>query len=227
MDYSFIIQNKELFKTLYAFVVVIICILIVIKTDKLFKLSLHDGIRYFRNAFFFYGVAFVIRYFLKFAFYEESLSYYSFLIGALFEFFLVMAGFFLLYSLLWKKFESYKFMPFSSLLNPRILIFYALAIVIVLLDFLWINYLFLFITQILVFLYASFISYSNYKKDNYEHKFPKFYFIAMILTFFAWLLNALAQIFFNWDQVVMLNIYILNALFFLLFLYGVIKVTKN
>jgi hypothetical protein len=227
MFYDSIIQNKEIFKIVYAAIVVLICALIVIKTDKLFKLSFHDGIRYLRNAFFFYGVAFVIRYFIKFLFEINYLSYYSFLVDSLFEFFLVMAGFFLLYSLLWKKFENRGPLSFSSLLNPRVLIFYTLAIVIVLLDFLWINYLFMFLTQVLIFVYVSFISYSNYRKDNYQHRFPKFYFVAMVIALFAWILNALAQIYFNWDQIIMINVYLLNALFFLLFLYGVIKVTKN
>ena len=64
--YGFIIQNKELFKIIYALVIVLICILIVIKTNKLFRLSFHTGIRYFRNTFFFYGIAFAIRYLFKF-----------------------------------------------------------------------------------------------------------------------------------------------------------------
>ncbi|MFH1326685.1 MAG: hypothetical protein ABIH59_00985 [archaeon] len=217
----FIIQNKEFFKAFYALVAILVSVLIVFKSHKLFRLSSHNGIRYFRNAFFFYGIAFVIRYFLKF-FIEES-----FIVNAFFEFFLVMAGFFLLYSLLWKRFESFAYKPFSSLFNARISLFYALAVVIVILDFLLKGYYFMFLIQILVFLYATILSYKNYKKDNYKHKFPRFYFLAMLLAFFAWILNALAAVYFEWNPLAMMNTYLLNSVFFLLFLYGIIKVTRG
>jgi len=62
--YDLIIENKELLKILYALIITVICLFIVIKTNKLFKISSHQGIRYLRNAFFFYGIAFITRYFL-------------------------------------------------------------------------------------------------------------------------------------------------------------------
>ncbi len=217
--YKAIIENKEIVKIIYALIIVFICFLITLKAHRLFRLSFHSGIRYFRNAFFFYGLGFAARYFLKFI----SADY--FLINPLFEFFLVMAGFFLLYSLLWKRIDSHN--PRSSLLNRRIGIFYLMAIIIILLDYVWNVPYFMYSAQIIIFLFASIISYSNYKKDNYKNKFLRFYFIAMVLGLFAWILNALAAVFFSWNQMVLINIYLLNAIFFLLFLYGVVKVTKT
>jgi len=225
--YSLILQNKETLKLIYALIIVVICFLIVLKTNKLFKISLHNGIRYFRNAFFFYGLGFTIRYLLWFLFDLDGLPAYSSFATLLFEFFLVMGGFFLLYSLIWKKFESYKSPePRSSLFNPRILILYSFTIILVIIDFLWGFYHAMFFSQIMIFILASAISYANFIEDKGKHKFPKFYFVAMLASLIAWIMNTLADIYLGWDKIVMINVYVLNMVVFLLFLYGVIKSTR-
>lgn len=225
--YEWLIENKELFKLIYSLMVVLICIVIVLKTDKLFKLSFHNGIRYFRNAFFFYGIGFVIRYFVGSPFLNRGLLInYQFLINILFEFFLVMAGFFLVYSLLWKKFETEEG-SFSSLFNSKTTIFYLMTFIIIILDHVWSTDYLMFISQVIIFLFALIISFVNLKKSKKTHIFPKFYVIAMFLSLVAWLLNFLVAFYFNWNQGVLTNIYILNAFVFLLFLFGVIKVTNK
>ena len=224
--YDFILNNREIFKLIYAFVIILISTLIVFRAHNLFRISSHDGIRYFRNAFFFFGAGFFIRYFVILFFETQPLLQYAFLIDILFEFFLVMGGFFLLYSLVWKKFEAPGGESKSSLLNPRIFIFYLMAIIIVILDFAWGGHRFLFVSQVAVFFLASIISYINCKKRA-DIEFPKFYFIAMTLALVVWILNTLAALVFNWDPIVMINIYILNLIFFLLLLYGVVKALKS
>lgn len=223
--YDWIIANKELCKIFYLLTVAVICTIIVLKADRLFRISLHSGIRYFRNAFFFYGIAFIIRYFLGANFLSSYVNFNHDIINSLFEFFLIMAGFSLFYSLLWKKFESSK-MAFSSIFNLRIVIFYFLAFMIVILDNLWGTYAFMFFSQIILFSFASVISYINYKKNGAQHKFLRFYFIAMLLNLFAWSLNALVALYLNWNKIILMNVYLLNIIIFLLFLFGVIKVTK-
>ena len=218
--YNWIIENKELIKIFYALTIALICAVIVLKTDRLFRLSLHTGIRYFRNAFLFYAIAFIIRYFL-------ILPGYQFITTITFKYFFIMAGFFLLYSLLWKKIEGTKSPYHSSLFNAKIFLFYVMSFVIVALDYLWqTNYL-LFYSQILLFSFASIISYINYRKNGRRHRFLKFYFIAMMLSLTAWVLNALSALLLNWNQGALISIYFLNIIIFLLFLYGVIKVTKK
>lgn len=219
--YNFIIENKELIKIFYALIIVFICAVIVLKTDRLFRLSLHNGIRYLRNAFLFYGIGFIIRYFFW------MFPNYHIITTFLFEFFLVMAGFFLLYSLLWKKIRVSERDSPSSLFNSKIFIFYIMAFVLVFLDYLWQMYYLMFCSQIVLFILASIISYINYKRNGKHHKFLKFYFIAMILSLFAWMLNALVPLLFGGHQGVMIIIYLLNLIIFLLFLFGVIKVTAR
>ena len=132
--YELIIGNKELLKILYTLIIAIICVFIVIKTNKLFRISLHQGIRYLRNAFFFYGIAFIVRYFLGTISFQGDLNnIYNSLIKISFEFFIIIAGFFLLYSLLWRRIKSSE-KNFSSLFNKGVAIFYFMAFIISFLD---------------------------------------------------------------------------------------------
>ena len=216
---EWIIENKELLKFIYTFLIAGICAIIVVKTDRLFGLSSHQGIRYLRNAFLFFGVGFIVRSLLGIPSLPHDM------LRVLFEFFLIMAGFFLLYSLLWKRFKT--FIKFSSLFNPWILIFYLMALIIALIDNLWSTHILMFFSQILLFSFASIISLKNYIKNGKKHKFLKFYFVAMVLSLAAWTLNALAALYFKWDQAIVLNVYVINIIIFLLFLYGVVKVTKK
>ena len=215
---EWIIENKDLLKFIYTFLIAGICAIIVVKTDRLFGLSSHQGIRYLRNAFLFYGIGFIVRSLL------EIPSLPHDLLNVLFEFFLIMAGFFLLYSLLWKRFKTST--KFSSLLNPWIIIFYLMALIIALVDNLWGTYILMFFSQIFLFIFASVISFKNYIKNGRKHKFLKFYFAAMVLSLGAWALNAFAALYL-WRLRFVGSVYLINIVIFLLFLYGVLKVTKK
>ncbi|MEK6827177.1 MAG: hypothetical protein AABX99_01700 [Nanoarchaeota archaeon] len=220
---SLILQNKWVLEIFYALLISSVCLIIFAKADKFFRLSSHQGIRYFRNAFFFYGIAFLVRY-LYGVFSDFSFSY-SEVFRVSFEYFLIMAGFFLLYSLVWKKFEFSE--KDSSMFNGRIMVFHAIALVVAILDNLWGTYYFMFASQIIVFMCASLIACVNSIRNGKTHKFLGSYFVAMLLGLTAWILNFLVALFFNWRHFVLLDIGIINAIFFILFLYGVIKITKN
>ena len=218
--FDWIIGNREIFILLYTILIGIICFGIVLKTDKLFRLSFHQGIRYFRNAFFFYGLGFILRYLLGTTPINPSIM------KSVFEFFLIMAGFFLLYSLIWKKLEPRKSVV-SSLFNIRITLFYGLTLIIVFLDYLWATYCFMFISQIALFIFASIISSINYKKSTKKQSFLKLYFVVMLLNLIAWILNFVSATIFNWNRIGIIYVYLLNLIIFLLFFYGVVKVTKK
>jgi len=85
----------------------------------------------------------------------------------------------------------------------------------------------MFLSQIILFFFASIISYNNYKRDKKEHKFLKLYFIVMVLNLIAWILNFIFSSFLDWRLRWVANIYIINVLVFLIFLYGVVKLTKR
>ncbi len=224
--YNWIVSNKELLKIFYGLIIVAICSIIVLKADRLFRISLHQGIRYFRNAFFFYGLAFFTRYFLGSYFLSPFINeIYSIFLKIFLEFFLIIAGFFLLYSLIWKKIEGTKNPAFSSLANPTILIFYLFSVIIIVIDYLWDTYFFMFISQILIFFLASVISLINLYQ-NQKHDFAKFYFIAMAFSLIAWLLNSFSALFLDWNYLIIIIVSSINIIIFLLFLYGVLKITK-
>jgi len=225
--YSFISENMELFKFLYSLAIVLICLVIVLKTNKLFKLSSHQGIRYFRNAFFFYGLGFMFRYVLGSRLISGQIISQNnyFIMIILFEFFMIMAGLSLFYSLIWKKFEKTEKGHFSSLFNWKMFIFYLMSIIIAVLDYLWGTYILMFSSQIILFGFASIISYINYIRKGSKHRFLKFYFIAMLLSLIVWIFNAFLILFLNWNKEILGNVYLINILVFMLFLYGVIKVT--
>ena len=217
---QFIFENKDFLKIIYGLIVGLICMIIFLKTDKFFKLSSHEGIRYFRNAFFFYGLAFLIRYFFG-VFFDTPLG--NIIIWAIFEYFVILAGFFLLYSLIWKKFNHLN--EYSSLFNPKVIVFHLMAIIITLLDALFGSYNLMFLSQIIIFFYASLISYSNYRKNS-KRKFLKFYSVAMILELFAWTFNFIAAKVFLWNREFWFVVGFINIIFFLLILYGIIRTIK-
>jgi hypothetical protein len=224
--YSLIIENKNILELLYTLAISLICAVIVIKTDKFFRLSLYQGIRYFRNAFFFFGIGFIARYIFG-IFSDFNYSGYIPVTKVIFEYFLIMGGFFLLYSLVWRKFEAQnEEYPISSLFNVKMGVFHVMALIIALLDNIWQTYYFMFTSQIAIFFSASIIAFINFKKNKRMYKFSKFYFLAMLLSLAAWTLNLLAPLYFNWNLKILIYIGIINIIFFLLFLYGVIKVTK-
>ncbi|MDD5012631.1 MAG: hypothetical protein PHQ66_03245 [Candidatus Nanoarchaeia archaeon] len=216
--YSVVTEHKWILEALYTLIIFSICMVIVLKTDRFFRLSFHNGIRYFRNAFLFFGFGFLARY--LFGFSEQ----FSIAVKIMFEYFLIMAGFFLFYSLIWKKFASTE--EHSSLFNSKIIIFHLMAITLAVIDGLWQTYNLMFFSQIIIFAYTSIISFVNYIKKSGKYKFLKFYFIGMLLVLSAWVLNFLAASVFNWNPIILINIGIINVIFFFLFLYGVIKATK-
>lgn len=225
--FNWIIANREIIKIFYGLLIGIICLIIVSRSHRLYHLSFYEGIRYFRNAFLFFGIAFIIRYLIGgFANFGIISNDYLVPITILFEFFLLMAGFFLLYSLIWKRIEGTKG-SYSSILNSRVLIFYIMAFIITILDYLWASYYFLFFSQTIIFISASIISYLNYVRNGKKRVFLKFYFIAMILALAAWITNAITAAFFNWHRGALIFVYLLNIIIFLLFLYGIIKVTTK
>lgn len=216
---NFILANKEFLKLFYALVVLFICSYIVLKTDRMFKLSDYQGIRYFRNSFFFYGLAFFFRFI--FGAIPPLSTEFSNYIKLIFEFFVVVAGLFLLYSLIWKRIEKEK--SHHSFINLKAIGFYVVSIGIGFSDFYFQTSIFMYISQIILFLIMSFIGYKNFIGG--KGWFLKYYFIILVLGFFVWILNALLEYYFNWNKFLYIGVYLLNFLFFLVFVYAVRKLT--
>ncbi len=237
--YALIFENRNLLKLIYTILIGVICLVIVAKTHKLFRVSLHQGIRYFRNAFLFYGLAFVIRYVLVTA-YDYAGKFgvvyaHAYVIKIIFDFFLIMSSLFLLYSLLWKNFEDSENPSTSSLFNLQIAVFYILSAIVALLDYVWTTNYFMFLSQLIIFSFASGLCFAKLNKAKPMGGFFKLYFMVIALNFIAWLVNlAISTSFdfvitsgFDWRRAGVIFTYLLNIIIFVLFLYSVSKSTKR
>lgn len=216
-----IFSAKELLKASYALAVLLSCFMIVIKSDRLFKLSDHQGLRYFRNAFLFYGLSFAVKFVLGGITNPLGNSTgnqtFFMITNYLFSFLTVMAGFFLLYSLIWKYIEKKK--NYHSLLNIQVGLMFFVSIIIVYGDFLLDANYFVNYSQIILFSVMLIISFSNYIKDKGEHLFVKYYFLTMIVGLTTWILRLFVTM--------NVYVYLTNLLFFMIFLFMISKITSK
>jgi hypothetical protein len=220
MVFEWIIENKEFLKIVYALSISFICAVIVLKADRLFKISDYQGIRYFRNAFFFFGVAVIIRFVLGIVPVGNE-EIYSKIIFFLFCFFTIIASLFLLYSLIWKKIESEK--KYHSLFNTNTLFFYSLALVVSIINLLFNTLVIMFIFQIVLFFILMVISFNNYLSYGKNSSFLKYYFLTMVVGLVGWILNLSLYYFLDWNKTFQIILYGLNIIFFLIILYGTLK----
>jgi len=214
--------GAELF---YSFVIIVCSLMIYFGTKELYELSSYKGINYFRTAFLFFAIAYFFRSFIKFVILyfgtEEILEFSPIAFGAaglftqlLFVYFSSMSVFYLLYSVMYKKWSNHSYM---------IYLFHALAVVMAIVSVLSGNpilYLGLNVFLLLVVIFIVYASYQNKKKRKKGHNL---YLIYLLLSVF-WILNivdALIPQFFAGFQ---LFIYMASTTIFLLILY---KVTKK
>jgi len=234
MVYDWILENKEILKIVYALFVVFVCSIIVLKTDRLFKISDYQGLRYFRNSFFFFGIAFLTRYLLGLGGGSQGFpENYSLIVNSLFEFFIITGGLLLFYSLIWKKVEKSK--HYHSFFNLNMVVLYSVALVITIIDSIVIQGGgaggLMYISQVLLFLGMSVMSYLNQKKSSDTKKrgsnFAQLHFFIISIGLIVWVLNTALYFFWNWNSLIEIIVYALNIVFFSLFFYAVIKLTDN
>ena len=180
-------------ETFYSLLIIIPCLIIFFRFSNMYRFSNYKGLKYVKNAFLFFVVAFFLRYLvmLNRLFVGEFTGTIADFNALLFLmiFFMTLPGFFLLYSLIWKKFEVKKYS--SKPLNLQVSIIYLLAIIVALFDYLNHSFLFMYSSQIIVYFIASVIAYKNYVGDKKLLK--QFYLIAMLLLLVAMILNLIAQ----------------------------------
>ncbi len=203
---------------LYSIFVILMCSLIYFKTKEIYELSNHKGIKYFRIAFVFFGITYLTR--LLFQFYLTYLNTMPwhgikfYIINMLiFVFTSSMAIITLTYSTVWKKFKlnGYK----------EVLALYVVAILIVL-SFLFTRSLFIFfISQIILFIIAIFMSFISAKKS--KKKSLSSFHVIYFLLFLFWICNIALMISVRFISHLKFPLYALSSLIFLLITYKVIN----
>lgn len=214
-------------ETIYTLLIAITSLLVFFKTRKVYNFSNYKGLRYFSNAFLFIAVGFLLRYIIIL---QKILSgellgtiQQTNLLLILMQFFLILPGMFLLYSLIWKKFENTKYS--KKPLNAPVTFIYIVSLIFAIADFLLQSFLFMYLSQILLFLIASIIAYKNYKTTKQQLK--QFYFISMVLFLIARTINLIAQYTIDSFPLMRIYTYIITVVVLFLFLYITNKLTKT
>jgi len=167
------------FEALYSVAVIVLCIFIYIKTKDLQDLSSHKGIKYFRHAFLFFGVAYLCRFLfipisiLNFGlrlFPPRYLMHFSLLLTTYFSTVAIMS---LFYSVLWKKLDG--------IVSPHIL-----AVLLALLVLFFNNPTVLILAQLGFFVLILLAAVLRKQPFNSMY-------IVYVLLFVFWLLNVVSM----------------------------------
>jgi hypothetical protein len=212
---------------MYSFVIIICSLMIYFGTKELYELSSYKGIKYFRQAFLFFAVAYFFRSFIKFVITYFNIgkildlpqSILNLIIGPMtlfiFMYLSSMAIFYLLYSVMWKKWENTK----------KIYFFHALAVGIALISILFPTTKVYLMLNIFLLGFISFLVYSA-RKNSKLKKSHNLYVIYMLLSVF-WILNIIDILIPTFLRTFQLLVYITSLGVFLTILYKVLKKTGS
>ncbi|MFH1315941.1 MAG: hypothetical protein ABII01_00310 [Candidatus Woesearchaeota archaeon] len=165
------------FEFIYTVLIVILCALVYFKTKEPYELTKYRGIGYFRNAFLFFGLAYLARFLL----YIITLTVFAF------DFFIprrlffpiamipvgylsTMAIFYLTYSLVWKKIKYNYFFLFSNII----------AILVSTAAFISRSHILLTGLQVGLLIFTAIISLSRHSKGKKKHHARALYLIITI-----------------------------------------------
>jgi hypothetical protein len=207
----------------YAFVIITCSLMIYFGTRELYQLSSHKGIKYFRQAFLFFALAYFSRVFIKFILnyigVSQILDVSRRAIGGLaalitlpfFIYFSAMAVFCLVYSVAWKN---------LSKMNIGMGMFHILAIFLAVVSLIYRNpQTYLFLNIILFFLVLGVVYFARGKKDKKKHSL---YFVYFLLLVF-WILNILDILVPNFFKGFQLFNYLASAGVFFVISYKVLR----
>mgnify|MGYP003977884287 CR=1 FL=1 len=240
MELSQLYFNYEnIFIISYLFIISILSLFVSINVDKLYTFSKHFGIKIFKLAFLFFSVAFFSQgliYLLNIWIiptYFSNLSNLFILnlfingLELLFIYTIILSGFYIIYSLIWKRIHIAP----NYLVNLKIIIIHIIAISIALISLFnqKISFNLLFLSQIILFLYGIIICFDKYKNRKQTKKFTfiQLYFIALIMMLVGWIFNYLDGFIRIIYPIFPLYTKFLTICIFCIFLYGVVKTTKN
>jgi len=213
---------------IYSFIIIICSLMIYYGTKELYELSSYKGIRYFRQAFLFFALAYFFRSFIKFILIyfnvgmilEISPRMFGLIFGqvTLFVFMYLssMAIFYLLYSVMWKKWEGN---------SKKIYLFHFIALIVSVISISLRNPFVYLGLNIFLLIFVIFIVYIAYKNAK-NKKGGNLYVIYLLLLVF-WILNIIDILLPKFFQTFQLFIYLASSGIFLLILYKVIRKAGN
>jgi hypothetical protein len=206
---------------IYSFVIIICSLMIYIGTRELYQLSSYKGLKYFRQAFLFFAIAYFFRSFIKFilmyfnirALHEISPVIFGNFTLLIFMYFSSLAIFYLLYSVMWKKWNNN---------SNKIYLFHILALVTSLTITLSKNILVYLGLNLLLFIIVLITVYTSNKNKKKKTKGHNLHTIYLLLSLF-WILNIIDILIPEFFQTFQFFIYLASILIFLMMLYKVLK----
>jgi hypothetical protein len=206
---------------IYSFVIILCSLMVYYATKEMYELSSHKGIKFFRQSFIFFAVAYFFRYFIQFFLIslnlEDILEFSPFFIGGISLFVFLysssMAIFYLLYSVMWKKWNNTK---------SKNILFNTLAIIIALIGtftkgmeiYLFLNFILLIFVTIVLF-----VAY----KDSREKKKGKNMLWIYFFLFLFWILNVINIMLPRFLEMYQIWIYLISIFLFMAILYKVLR----
>ncbi len=142
---------------IFTIIAIAFCFAIYFKTKETYELTRYEGVRYFRNAFFFFGLSYAMRFLFSFLLFSRMAFDLILLPRALFlplfilplGYFSTMGLFYLIFSLIWKRFDN------KSLL----LLGHGVAILLSILSFATRSHLILLLLQSILLIIAVLLSF--------------------------------------------------------------------
>ncbi|MEK6917582.1 MAG: hypothetical protein AABW51_01405 [Nanoarchaeota archaeon] len=204
---------------LYSFTIIVISLMIYFGTREFYNLTSHRGIKYFRSAFLFFAIAFFFRSFIKFLvilfdvqrILDLSLQTIGSISLFLFMYASAMAIFYLLFSVMWKKWSS-----------EKILLFHLLAAIIALITIIIKNVNVILIMHFVLFIFIAVVTWISYQESKKIRKGSHLHGIY-ILLFAFWILNIIDLLTTNALSTFHLLIYIASFSVFATILYKVLR----
>jgi hypothetical protein len=195
-------------------------------TKEMYELSSYKGIKYFRQAFLFFAVAYFFRYFIR-AFLvlfnideilEFSFRYVGWLSLFIFLFSSSMAIFYLLYSVMWKKWNHSK---------SKILMFNLLAFLIALIGASLRNRETDLLLNLILLVFISVVLFVAYRDSVKNKQKRNSLLLIYLLLFVFWILNVVDILIPRFLQIFQLIVYLASILLFMIILYKVLKKTGS
>lgn len=210
---------------IYSFIIIFCSLIIYFSTKGLYKISKYPGIKYFRESFLFFAIAYFFKSFISFLFFifevKGLIEFSSIFLGVLTLFFFMyastMAIFYLLYSIIWKNMkekwkESFWTIP---IIHVFVLVISALSIIVREAGV-------LILLQVFVFILIAILNYSSYRKLGKKNRSGSIYMIYLFLFVF-WMLNLSDLLIVGFGPIIELIVSLVSIGIFVLILH---KVTR-
>lgn len=207
---------------IYSFVIILCSLLIFFGTKKLYELTSHKGIQYLRESFLFFAIAFFFGSFIKIVF---SLSNSLMLIGVsrvvfqflsmfIFIYFSSIAVFYLVYSMMWKRWSGH---------SKKIWLFHAIALIVSLISILLNSSKIYLLINLIILVFILTALYFVHRDSRKQKKKKTDIFAIYILLFVFWMLNVIDILIPKFFQELQILIYLASIGIFMAVLYKVLK----